>query len=327
MPTVNPLRYYSLSVPWVPGPRTEWHPAEPAGPFATLSRGAFATVADAIAWGVAHLAGAPYTVVLYTPEGAERLTSGEAMAAAIAGEAPPPAPEAPPPAPEAPPAPAPAPEAPTAAPAPAELYFVLPPDPCPDGCGTVGGVCAFELARQGATPPPPPEAPPPEAPPPALDFVRLSPRAVADARGYRARRGARVPSFNVIRNHYGLSRDRGHLGPVPAELDLDALAAYARIFRAVCGDTDVRVPDGERPRTKYRIRIAGRWLASLVCKPGGAVLTDDKAAAGLFDGPVRLNAADHASPAMTTGLARDLLKHDAKAWCEPVDGGPGFWAT
>lgn len=178
-----------------------------------------------------------------------------------------------------------------------------------------------------APPAPLPAAPAaaPEAPALALDFAKLSPRAVADARGYKARRGRRVPSVNVIVNHFGLSRDRGHLGPVPRELDLDALTAYARIFRAVCGDTDVRVPDGELPRTAYRIRVGKRWLASLVCKPGGAVLTDDRAAAGLFDGPVRLNAADYHGPGLTTGLARNLLKHEPKVWCEPADGGPGFW--
>jgi hypothetical protein len=295
-------RYFTLSVPWVPAPlATEWHPTESAGPFATLTRGSFATFAEAVAWARAHLAGAPYSVVLSTyagdhapdstPDGWDSLLKGEQVAAAVAlpplPPLPPPAPEAPPP----PPAPAPAPEAPEA-------------------------------------PPPAPEATPAPAPAPALDFGKLSPRAVADARGYRkrGRRGNAPVPFNVLRNHYGLSRDRGHLGPVPAELDLDALAAYARIFRAVCGDPDVRVPDAELPRTQYRIRIGSRWLASLVCKPGGAVLADARDGAGLFDGPVRLNAADFHGPATTTGLARQLLGHAEKVWCEPTDGGPGFWA-
>jgi hypothetical protein len=57
--------YYSLSVPWEPNPakRTAWHPTESTGPFKTLSRGAFKTVAEAHAWARKHLgAGAHYTI-------------------------------------------------------------------------------------------------------------------------------------------------------------------------------------------------------------------------------------------------------------------------
>lgn len=179
------------------------------------------------------------------------------------------------------------------------------------------------------TTPAPAVVPADGSPMPALDFGKLSPQAVADARDYkrglRYSRGGAALTDRVIASYFGLSATKGHLGLVPDALAGAAFGAYARIFRAICGDTDVRVPDGELPRTSYRIRIGRKWLASLVCKPGGAVLTADKAAAGLFDGPVRLNAADYHGPGLTTGLARNLLQHEGKVWCEPVDGGPGFW--
>ncbi len=282
MSNANPLHYYSLSVPWIPSGRTEWHPTEPAGPFATLSRGAFATVADALAWGAAKLGGAPYVLVLHTPAGSEKLLTGEAMAAAIAAE-----------------------------PAAAEALAV-----------------ALAAAEAPTAPAPEaPAAPAPEAP--ALDFAKLSPRAVADARGFRRRSGRRPPSERVIGNHFSMSGQAGHLGVIPPARAAEAFTAYARIFRAVCGDDAAAraVPEAELPRTHYRIRVGGGWLASLVCEPGGAKLTDDKDAAGLFDGPVRLNANDYHGPGTTVGLARRLLNvGDAKAWCEPADGGPGFWA-
>lgn len=55
--------YYTCIVPYVgPEHATQWHPTTNVGPFATLSRGAFATESDAIAWGKAHLGGCPYSV-------------------------------------------------------------------------------------------------------------------------------------------------------------------------------------------------------------------------------------------------------------------------
>jgi len=53
--------YYSLSIPHSSTP-TEWHPTEATGPFAVLSRGAFATEAEAHEWARTHLAGQPYSV-------------------------------------------------------------------------------------------------------------------------------------------------------------------------------------------------------------------------------------------------------------------------
>lgn len=55
--------YYSVIVPWVsPRFQTVWHPTESTGTWAVLSRGAFKTRDDAIAWAVEHLRGAPYSL-------------------------------------------------------------------------------------------------------------------------------------------------------------------------------------------------------------------------------------------------------------------------
>jgi hypothetical protein len=63
---MNPFAsYFTVLIPWVPAAyATEWHPTDPTGPFATLSRGCFATQEAAIEWGRAHLDGSPYSVVL-----------------------------------------------------------------------------------------------------------------------------------------------------------------------------------------------------------------------------------------------------------------------
>jgi hypothetical protein len=58
---VNP--YYTVIIPWSDTP-TIWHPTERFGPFKVLSRGAFATEAEAHAWAEAKLGGQPYEVRL-----------------------------------------------------------------------------------------------------------------------------------------------------------------------------------------------------------------------------------------------------------------------
>ena len=80
-------------------------------------------------------------------------------------------------------------------------------------------------------------------------------------------------------------------------------------------------------RTFYRIRFGRKWLArGLVCKPNGARLIDSETQAGLYDGPVRSGPDDPHGPALTTGLARNLLDYPDKVFCVPADGGPGFWS-
>lgn len=57
--------YYTVVVPWVPHAwRTEWHPTEDVGPLSTITRGAFATIGDAIEWGRENLNGCPYYIRL-----------------------------------------------------------------------------------------------------------------------------------------------------------------------------------------------------------------------------------------------------------------------
>lgn len=57
--------YWSVSIPYVHGVPTEWHPTESTGPFATLSRGAFRSEGLAIVWAEDKLAGHPYTLVFH----------------------------------------------------------------------------------------------------------------------------------------------------------------------------------------------------------------------------------------------------------------------
>lgn len=55
--------YWTVLVPYVsPKFQTQWHPLCKAGPFAVLSRGAFATEDLAIAWAQKNLNGTPYTI-------------------------------------------------------------------------------------------------------------------------------------------------------------------------------------------------------------------------------------------------------------------------
>jgi len=60
--------YWTVIIPWVPPPfRTKWHPRdeEKGGPFDPLTRGAFKTEGEAIAWAREHLYGAPYSLKTY----------------------------------------------------------------------------------------------------------------------------------------------------------------------------------------------------------------------------------------------------------------------
>lgn len=54
-------RYYYLKVPFSTQP-TKWHPTTAVGPFAVLTRGAFATPEEAHQWAQRELAGQPYDV-------------------------------------------------------------------------------------------------------------------------------------------------------------------------------------------------------------------------------------------------------------------------
>lgn len=61
----NPLEpYYTIRVPFLPYPieTTKWHPTDSSGPFSVLTRGVFATLAEAVAWGRANLNGTPYSI-------------------------------------------------------------------------------------------------------------------------------------------------------------------------------------------------------------------------------------------------------------------------
>jgi hypothetical protein len=56
---------YTVIIPYSETP-TPWHPTDRTGPFAVLSRGAFAYPHQAHAWAHARLEGQPYTL-RYTP--------------------------------------------------------------------------------------------------------------------------------------------------------------------------------------------------------------------------------------------------------------------
>jgi len=53
--------YWTLVLDYQPLALSVWYPTEPTGPFATLTRGAFATEELAHAWAAKHLRGGPYT--------------------------------------------------------------------------------------------------------------------------------------------------------------------------------------------------------------------------------------------------------------------------
>ena len=55
------ISYWTVRIPWSDAP-TGWHPTDRTGPFAVLTRGAFATKREAHEWARTHLAGQPYTV-------------------------------------------------------------------------------------------------------------------------------------------------------------------------------------------------------------------------------------------------------------------------
>lgn len=57
-------KQFTVQIPWVPASlATMWHPTDRTGPFAVLSRGAFADEVSAILWAQLHLNGTPYRVV------------------------------------------------------------------------------------------------------------------------------------------------------------------------------------------------------------------------------------------------------------------------
>ena len=51
--------YFSVLVPWSDTP-TRWHPTDRVGPFSTLSRGAFKSRSEALAWAREKLEGQPF---------------------------------------------------------------------------------------------------------------------------------------------------------------------------------------------------------------------------------------------------------------------------
>jgi hypothetical protein len=57
--------YHAVVIPYAESGATEWHPTESTGPFSTLTRGAFASKAEADRWAQANLAGLPYSVREY----------------------------------------------------------------------------------------------------------------------------------------------------------------------------------------------------------------------------------------------------------------------
>lgn len=61
-----PRPYHTVVIPWSDKP-TEWHPTEPTGDFATLTRGNFATEGEANAWAERHLGGQPYSLKYVNP--------------------------------------------------------------------------------------------------------------------------------------------------------------------------------------------------------------------------------------------------------------------
>lgn len=70
---VYPVPHYSVLLRYVDN-GTEWHPIEPTGPFAVLTRGAFKTQADAQVWANEHIPGYEYEVkTFYTWELSSRV--------------------------------------------------------------------------------------------------------------------------------------------------------------------------------------------------------------------------------------------------------------
>lgn len=55
------MTYYTVQIPWSKNPSL-WHPTDETGPFSTLTRGAFASIQDAIDWADFRLNNQPYTI-------------------------------------------------------------------------------------------------------------------------------------------------------------------------------------------------------------------------------------------------------------------------
>lgn len=59
--------YWTVIIPYTDVNRTEWHPTQRTGPFSTVSRGAFATRAEADAWARRKLRGTKYRLRFTKP--------------------------------------------------------------------------------------------------------------------------------------------------------------------------------------------------------------------------------------------------------------------
>jgi hypothetical protein len=60
---------YSIIIPFTAKCPTQWHPTTPVGPFARLTRGAFASIDEVHEWAAEHLASFhQYTVLAVVTE-------------------------------------------------------------------------------------------------------------------------------------------------------------------------------------------------------------------------------------------------------------------
>jgi hypothetical protein len=57
------FHYFTVSIPYAGLGASQWHPTDSTGPWSTLTRGAFETIAEAHEWAKDHLNGHPYEVV------------------------------------------------------------------------------------------------------------------------------------------------------------------------------------------------------------------------------------------------------------------------
>jgi hypothetical protein len=58
-------RYWTVCIPFTIEGRTEWHPTESTGPFATLTRGCFASIAEARVWAAEKLGNTARSFLLF----------------------------------------------------------------------------------------------------------------------------------------------------------------------------------------------------------------------------------------------------------------------